>query len=1049
MLPSRVFIVVLVVSASILGGCQPARVQRARMLSVDDLPVPTEHRLDAAAEARNKSRRRAWIDEMHRTAPGVNWRAFEKANGQREQARRNAIGARRMTASGAAWQEIGSRNQAGRMHCAALSPDGETLYAGSALGGVWRRPWLGGAWEPLGDNLYGGAHELLILPGENDGDPDVLVAMTDGGLVHVTRDEGLTWETPSGIGDLWWIRGVGVLDDMARTILIYARGPSTGYDPTILASTDYGRTFQSRWQTTQSWDGWMWIPRVGPGAGQDVYVMHEGALRRSTDGGQTCPLVSVIDGSANRGVLAGSEAGAPTLYAALDIGGQWQLHRSDDGGVDWQHSHDISDFWQTMSASILSSDTVFYGGVECYRSTTGGDSFIKINNWGDYYGDPANRLHADIPGLHCWLDPDHNESEVWFVSTDGGLYLSTNGGLTVMNQSLDGLGVGQYYSTLSSSSNWDLIAAGAQDQGYQHGTRQEPAGSGPSTPLDQLISGDYGHLTSSDGTHDLVVSTYPGFILTQSGAINPSLGFIDFPEGADHSWLPPVVADPLLIGSFYFCGDKLYRFTPNGGDWFLAVHSPHDFQVGGGAYISGLAFAPSDPDFAYAVNNTGRLFYSTDHGQSWVNSAGLAPSQHYFYGSTVTVHPTDPLEVAVGGSGYSTPGVVRSIDGGQTWVPQVTGLPQTMVYELVYAEDGSGDLYAATEAGAFRWKRSASAWFNIMSNEAPITLYWSAEVVNDGQTIRFGTYGRGIWDYNIPSSCTALGDCADVNNDGIRDDGCTWWACVAGECSATEVPFGDMGGAFGECVPDGTADGNDRFHALNCFANTSVGGGQYACEDRPPAAFNVDTGGAFGGCMPDGVCDGHDAFAALNAFAGTSSCACPIDGGPAPIITKTPVTIARAHLHVSGPEQEIEPGVMFEIEVFLETPLDDLRGYQLHLGVSGGRRGTLEIVDIAMLEDTILDHNPTSRRDSVRTNVWSAFNTSTAQMVAGMDGPARAVDPGYLATFTLSATSDALGVFEVDVQHDPDGRTFLFPGAAGQRIATHSRPAVIRVRPQP
>jgi hypothetical protein len=36
-----------------------------------------------------------------------------------------------------------------------------------------------------------------------------------------------------------------------------------------------------------------------------------------------------------------------------------------------------------------------------------------------------------------------------------------------------------------------------------------------------------------------------------------------------------------------------------------------------------------------------------------------------------------------------------------------------------------------------------------MGVEAPITLYWSVEAVPGLPLMRFGTYGRGIWDYSI------------------------------------------------------------------------------------------------------------------------------------------------------------------------------------------------------------------------------------------------------------------------------------------------------------
>lgn len=714
------------------------------------IPRPTEHYLDEGAEARNKKARKEWQAYIHKAAPDVDWKAIERENGRREMERRNAMSSGPATGAPSSWREVGSRNQAGRMHCAAFSPDGASLYAGSSLGGVWRGNLDGTGWTPLGDNLYGGAHEIVVVPADSPGDPDVLVAITDSGSLHVSRDDGATWTVPPGAAALRSVRGVAVLADVAGTILVHGRVSGAGTPSAILASTDRAATFSTRW-TGAGHDGWMWAPRTGAGADDTVYLLHQGRLKRSTDGGVTFPFETIVDTTATRGVLAGSEAGAPALYAAVQVSGSWRLHRSTNGGSSFSFVHSITDFWESLCASTVDANLVIYCGVEARRSTNGGGAFTKINNWGDYYGDPANRLHADIPGIACWPDATLPSGERWFIATDGGLYESRNGGVTVRNLSLDGLGVSQYYSTLTSRTNPDLILAGSQDQGYQRGVYVPPSGPGPSTPFAQLISGDYGHLTSSDGSFGLVYSTYPGFILVSEGdAASILYPFVDFPPSGGHAWLPPVVADPLDPESFFFCGDILHRYTRvSGATWSRAQHSTQSFAIGGGSYMSALAFAPSDPQRAYAVSDAGRLFASSDRGITWTNTSG-APAGQYFYGNAIDVHPDDPLEAVVGGSGYSGPGVLRTTDGGATWSPIVSGLPATLVYALVYAEDGSGDVYAGTETGAYRFQRASGTWLSIMEPGTPITIYWSAESVNDGRTIRFGTYGRGIWDFDVP-----------------------------------------------------------------------------------------------------------------------------------------------------------------------------------------------------------------------------------------------------------------------------------------------------------
>jgi hypothetical protein len=171
------------------------------------------------------------------------------------------------------------------------------------------------------------------------------------------------------------------------------------------------------------------------------------------------------------------------------------------------------------------------------------------------------------------------------------------------------------------------------------------------------------------------------------------------------------------------------------------------------------------------------------------------------------------------------------------------------------------------------------------------------------------------------------------------------------------VTFADIGGEFGACPPDDTADGNDKFHALNCFSDmTTMGSPGYPCEASPPQAYNVDAGGQFGACCPDGVCDGNDAFHALDAFTGVNPCMCPPNfvcpcdrpteppGNPVlcppgamPESLVAGVRVAGlASVRLEALKTTIRPGELVEVNVILENGIDGLRGYQLNVQSGGG-----------------------------------------------------------------------------------------------------------------
>jgi len=728
-------------------------------------PVPTEHWLADDAERENRKGRKRWIEEMHRTAPGVDWKAIEAANGALLTGLRNKGMLPRAVGD---WTERGSRNLSGRMHSVALSLDGTRIYGGSSRGGIWRGALDGSSWEPISDNLWGGAHHVAVATGPGE----IVLSLTDGGRLAYTADGGQTWLTPAGLpGGAW--EGIHIQTDPANLGRVFFLGTWGDYwnpERRLYRSEDGGQTFQLlRDIGAQHSD--IWLDRV---SGGPVYLLEGPAVLRSDDAGDNWQSVGTVRPGpepVNKVVLAGSEAGAPTLYAALreEVAPdtwRWFLYQSVDAGANWEQRWRIDDFWETLVASITDSELVLTGGVEVFRSTDGGRNFTLVNGWGAYYADPLTQLHADIPGLDALMV---GTDEVFYISTDGGAYRSDDGVANVRNISLEGLGVSQYYSTLTSINDPDLVLGGSQDQGYQ---RTSDAGR-TVLAFDQLISGDYGHLTSSDGTHDWVFSVYPGFVLVQYGEQAPELRQVEFPPDEDYTWMPFILADPRRKDAFYFCAGRLYRYEHQGGldNWSRQPVSSQVFTHGQDAYaLTALSISPVDTDRFIAVNNVGVVYFSDDGGQNWTRSPDGGPHSHYFYGNALAPSPRDAMVAYLGGSGYSGPGVYRTYDGGATWTPVANGLPRTMVYSLVFENQTSDVIYAATEAGPYRLDPGTDTWEHIGGQVAPLTTYWTVEAVPAVGVIRFGTYGRGIWDYQATGPMERCWE--DVDNDGDTLTGC-------------------------------------------------------------------------------------------------------------------------------------------------------------------------------------------------------------------------------------------------------------------------------------
>ena len=441
----------------------------------------------------------------------------------------------------------------------------------------------------------------------------------------------------------------------------------------------------------------------------------------------------------------------PFFYA--HVGGR--IYQSMNGGDSWIDRGERPQWYFNLQNSFNSSninrDLIFWGGMEVFKSTSGGSSWTLVNNWWDYYGNEATMLHADIPEVRFFLDPEFNE--VALISTDGGLYYSDDALETVQNVSMNGLGVSQYYSTYTKRTFPYNVYAGSQDQGFQ---RSISPGEGVFDFV-QSISGDYGHLSSGDEGLSIWCN-YPGITTYFPDPLTSGHISLNFP-GSGHLWLAPIIEDPYYPNQAYLAGGGL-----SGGDHLFHLtidnsaisyeEEPYSFN----STISAMGFSPSEPNHRYVLTYYGSFYHSSDDGSGWQMSTAFdGPDAHYFYGSTIWASQSTSGTVIIAGSGYSNPPVYISYNHGESFVPFNEGLPSTLVLELAGTPDDEY-FFAATEIGPYVYISEEGAWTDLSGISAPDQTYWSVEYIPELNTARFGTYGRGIWDFIIDDSVNIAGD---------------------------------------------------------------------------------------------------------------------------------------------------------------------------------------------------------------------------------------------------------------------------------------------------
>lgn len=703
------------------------------------------------SEAEEHRQRLLWIEQMHKTAPGVDWRAMDKETRLQNYLNFLANKYNRsggiVTISGANlegnWVEKGSGNLAGRTRYADLDTSTNKLYIASDGGNIWKGNLDGTNWEVLNDQLqiediqyikvihFSGLKRILVATWSKD--------------IYYTDNDGETWLTSTGFSTLTGgsdrIERVIVSDDSIKTVYALLRETFSGSKVSLFKSIDQGSSFTrmlsfnlTASNSLNQFD--LWVPQFGD---TDPFIVNkENAYRIDRTTNSAAQVGTIAAGISGYTMLTGHLAtnGQIYLYAYVNQ----VVYRSQDAGVTWQFSGDTQKdpfFKTSFSASIETPDLLFFGDIECYKSINGGSSWALVNEWFDYYDNMDDKLHADIPSVNSLKYQDG--TPFLLINTDGGTYISNNNLNTVQNISMSGLNISQYYSTYTGIEDTNLVLIGSQDQGFQRSTT---ATSGILNPV-QAVSGDYGQFVSSSGGNSFWM-VYPGIAVFYPDGYGELSYDYDF-QGANYFWMPPLMADPDNESVAYAAvGNKIVQLDFNGSDI-----SAQDFSVPLQGNITAMAFSTLNSDHWYVMTDGGKFYRSTDRGMSWTSSnINTNLDGNYLYGACILPSNTTLGELWISGSGYSNPGVYFSENSGLNFTAKSNGLPSTMFFKLA-ATPAETFVFAATEVGPYVYSKYANEWFPLSGGVAPDQTYWSVEYNTTMKTARFGTYGRGIWDFRI------------------------------------------------------------------------------------------------------------------------------------------------------------------------------------------------------------------------------------------------------------------------------------------------------------
>ncbi|NOQ74927.1 MAG: T9SS type A sorting domain-containing protein [Crocinitomix sp.] len=743
-------------------------------------PIPTVVFENMADEEAYEERRDAYFDKIHSNSDNPDWKAINAENFRLKGEERALKAQYKITESFldgeilAEWKERGSNDVPGNIRICDYHPATDDVYVISDGGILWRGNLDGETWTPLNDNLKLNREVIKVVDLPDGGGVRIIAAIGYG--LRYSDDNGETWTETEGLSGS---NGRGIkliqLNDAEKT-LVYLYNSVSVIDGSsrnkIAYSTDEGEnfTFVSDLATTSRNFASMDMAHNSSVA----YVFDNDDDFYKFEGTELTLITTDLDlDGVSRCMIQVNETGGDlTAYVLMDNS---SLYKSTDDGAtfDFVNTLPTSPWNVGFEVSHDNPDALYYGEVNLYHSFDGGESFNLVSEWWEYYDDVANYIHADIMSIEPYKNAAGEEFTL--VPNHGGIYVSYDNLENMSNISIQDLNTGQFYDVLTDPQDPSIIYGGTQDQGFQ---RTLSGDSPEASAFEQVISGDYGEMQFTNEGETIWIQ-YPGaWFQIYPDAATDSYYSYEFDVGGSDmpnvNWIVPTGAAPNATDDFIYVGggnleggsgSHLIKLTFTGTE-ITSSQFDFDFNAASGANISAIETTPYNSDLIFVVTENGRFYYSEDEGDSFTQTVDyIGPSGGWIRTADIYASRNTEGLVFVGGSGYGGASVYMSTNGAESFVG-LTGLPSTMVHEMTMDTEEKY-LFAATDAGPYVYSVETEEWYDIAGLSAPLQQYISVEFIPSEEIVRFATWGRGIWDFDMTADLIDDASIAATTNENL------------------------------------------------------------------------------------------------------------------------------------------------------------------------------------------------------------------------------------------------------------------------------------------
>jgi photosystem II stability/assembly factor-like uncharacterized protein len=678
------------------------------------------------------------------------------------------------------WRSIGP-HRGGRTRASAGVPgQPNVFYIGAVNGGVWKTNDYGRTWTPIFDDQpTGSIGAIAIAPS----DPNVIYAGSGEGLqrpdlsvgdgIYKSTDAGKTW-THLGLRNGQQIPQIAINPRDPNRLFVAVLGHPYGPNEErgIFRSMDGGQTFEKVLYKDENTGGSdvvldpsqpdtvyaaMWEARQGPWE-NGAWSGTGGGIFKSTDGGKTWRQLT--KGLPEEGVVQANLAIAPSnpgrLYAAIATPRGTGIYRSDDAGENWSQATTDSRPAARIGGGDVpvpavdpkNPDIVYSASVVTWKSTDGGKTWTGIR------GAPGGDDYQKI-----WINPEN--PNILLIVSDQGAIVTVNGGETW--SSWYNQPTAQMYHAAADNAFPYRVCGGQQESGSAcvasrgndgqitfrewHPVGVEEYGYAAPDPLNpDLVYG--GKLTRFDRRTGQVENIAPKPIRT-----------------ADFRALrtAPVLFSPIDPHVLYFAANTLWKTRDGGRNWRQISpdlsRKTWEAPANIGKYRDTAAAKPTQRGVIYAVApsplDINRIWAGTDDGLIHVTVDGglhwkdVTPPQLVPF-AKVSILDAGHFDAQTAYAAINTlrlddmrPHILRTHDGGKSWVEIVGGIPDGAPVDVVREDPKrKGLLFAGTEREVYVSFDDGDHWQSLRLN-MPATSIRDLIIKDDDLVV--ATHSRGFW----------------------------------------------------------------------------------------------------------------------------------------------------------------------------------------------------------------------------------------------------------------------------------------------------------------